>query len=76
MARVRSEAASALRECLRYLHEDAAALEMHLVALHIRLAMTEADEVIVTALSDETAAATRRPRGRPRKKPRLASGPA
>ncbi len=71
MARVKSETASALRECLRYLHEDALAEEMHLVALHIRLAMTEADEVIETALSDETGAAARRPRGRPRNKPRL-----
>lgn len=76
MARVRSEAASALRECLRYLHEDAVAQDMHLVALHIRLAMTEADEVIETALSDEIAAAARRSRGRPRNKPRLAPNPA
>ena len=54
MAKVKSETAQSIRECLGYLLQEAVEGEMNLVALHIRLAMAEADDVMAAAITRET----------------------
>lgn len=53
MARVRSETANSLRECLGYLLDEAMEHDMNFVALHIKLAMIEADDIVQRAIRKE-----------------------
>ncbi|MFQ5534044.1 MAG: hypothetical protein ACE5EM_04385 [Sphingomonadales bacterium] len=46
MATTKSQTADAIGKCLNYILDDAVKAGMPLVALHIRLAITEAEEVI------------------------------